>query len=71
MDSIDNFTPKYFTAVVHVSTDGITDAEWNGVYAIPLKVRQHTDLRVTCKGDAVTANAVATVQYRGWLEPSS
>jgi hypothetical protein len=53
-----------------ISEIGITDAVWTAEYAIPLKIRQHTDIRVTCKGDAVTANAVASVQYRGWLEPS-
>jgi hypothetical protein len=54
-----------------LSEIGVTDNSWSAQYAVPPKIISHSDLRVTCRGDALTANAVATIQYRGWLDPTT
>lgn len=50
---------------------GIQDGPFTITYDVPMKFIAGTDIKVSAQGDAANADALCSVQYRGWLEEVS
>lgn len=50
---------------------GVQDGPFTISYDVPMKFPSGTDIRVVIQGDAANADAICSVQYRGWLEGST
>ena len=47
---------------------GVQDGPFTITYDVPMKFPAGCDIRVVAQGDATNADALCSVQYRGWLE---
>ena len=64
----DDITGVPSTIFYPYSEIGVTDMAFTIVYQIPMKFPAGVDIKVSVQADATNANAVCTVQYRGWIE---